>query len=195
MIKKYIKFILLLSLLSITCLCLMACGKDYSDEVYPEYLLEGARDNGFVASYRAYFAIENGNVNKISETKYDNLIYKDSDDHYEIVPEEYYSFEINAKTNNPSDWKYEQNRNNDKMYDTEILKNQLLDMNVSFWGNIYIHITKFDEYILIEVVNMNENNAILDSKYAIFYNNEMLQMENDIDLSSIRKIYKYNEDK
>lgn len=180
--------ILHISILLIVSLCLVSCSKNDSR---PEYLLKGAMDNGFVSAYRAYFAIENNEVTEISKTKYENYIYKDNV-HYKIVPKSYYLFEVNAETKDPSDWKYEQNNNNDEMYDTKILKNQLVDMDVSYEGKVDIQITEFDEYYLVEVASMDDANTVTDSKYAIFHNGEKLPMSENIDLSSIRDIYKYN---
>ncbi len=185
-----VKTISILSALFVVCIFLASCS--INDESNPEYLLEGARDNGFVASYRAYFAIENNSVTEISKTKYENFIYKDKDDHYKIVPQVYYSFEVNAKTKDPSEWDYEQSKYNDEAYDTEILKNQLVDMDVSYEGKVDIQITEFDEYCLVEVTSMDDANTIIDSKYAIFHNGEKLSMSEGIDLSSIRDIHKYN---
>ena len=182
----------IIAIISVCILCgifLTSCG---NNEIKPDYLLEGAMDNGFVPAYRAYFAIKNNEVAEISKTKYENYIYRDNN-HYEIVPESYYLFEVNAETKNPLDWEYEQNKYNDGMYDTEILKNQLLDMNVSFEGSVDIQITEFDEYILIEVANMNDANTVMDSKYAIFHEGKMLAIADDINLSSIRKIYRLKE--
>ncbi len=179
-----------IAIISICILCGMFLTACRDDGVKPDYLLEGARDNGFVPAYRAYFAIKDNKVTEISKAKYENYIYKD-DDHYKIVTKSYYLFEVNAETNDPSDWEYEQNKNNDEMYDTEILKNQLLDMNVNFEGNVDIQITEFDEYILIEVANMNDANTVINSKYAVFHDGEILSMPDDIDLSSIRDIHKY----
>ena len=183
------KAILIISALFVVCILLSACSEN---ETNPEYLLEGARDSGLVASYRAYFAIENNSVTKISKTKYENYIYKDNDNHYKIVPQSYYSFEVNAKTKDPLDWEYEQNKYDDETYEIDILKNQLLDMGVGYQGIIDIQITEFDEYYLIEVTSIDDDNTILDSEYAIFHDNEMLSIADDINLSSIRDIHKYN---
>lgn len=172
----------------VLCVFLTSCSVNESN---PEYLLEGAMDNGFVASYRAYFAIENKSVTKISKTKYENFIYKDKDNHYKIVPKVYYSFDVNAKTKDPSDWEYKQSEYDDEIYDIDMLKNQLLEMGISYEGEIGVQITEFDKYYLIEVTSLDDN-TIIDSKYAIFHNGEKLSIGDDIDLSSIRDIHKYN---
>ena len=72
-----------------------------------------------------------------------------------------------------------------------MLKNQLLEMGISYEGEIGVQITEFDKYYLIEVTSLDDN-TIIDSKYAIFHNGEKLSMRDDIDLSSIRDIHKYN---
>ena len=87
------KTILCMSVLLIASLCLTSCGKDTTS---PDYLLEGARDNGFVAAYRAYFAIDDNNITKISKKKYENFIYYDKIDNYDPVPKTYYRFEAHT---------------------------------------------------------------------------------------------------
>ena len=186
---KYRVLISTISTLFVACMFLISCSANESN---PEYLLKGASDNGFVASYRAYFAIENNSVTKISKRKYENFIYKDKENHYKILPQIYYSFEVNAKTNNPTDWECEQSKYNDETYDINILKDQLLDMGVSYEGKVDIQITEFDKYYIIEVTSLDDDNTIIDSRYAIFNNGEKLSMADDIILSSIQDIYKYN---
>lgn len=63
-------------------------------------------------------------------------------------------------------------------------------MNISFEGNISILITEFDDYKLIEVTNYDDSNMVLSSEYAVFHNDEKLSTSDDIDLSSIRYIYR-----
>ena len=53
---------------------------------------------------------------------------------------------------------------------------------------IDIFIIEFDGYNIIEVTQLNEYYA------AIFHNGEMLLTPDDMDLSSIRHIYKYKTD-
>ena len=79
------------------------------------------------------------------------------------------------------------------MYEIDTLTNQLSMMNISHSENSDIQIVKFDDYYLIEVENLDGNNTVVASEYALFHNGKKLSMEEDIDLSSIRNIYKYYE--
>lgn len=169
---------------------LTACSVNNSS---PEYLLKGARDNGFVASYRAYFAIENGSIFKISKAKYENYIYREDNKHYKIVPNEQYCFEAHAKDSDSLKWEYEQKYPENPVYEIDTLTKQLSMMDISHSENSDIQIVEFDDYYLIEVENLDGNNAVIDSEYALFHNDKKLSMEEDIDLSSIRNIYKYYE--
>lgn len=195
------KTILCISALLVASLCLTSCGKDMT---YPDYLLEGARDNGFVPAYRAYFAIDSNNVTKISKRKYDNFVYHDKIDHYDTIPEIYYSFVAHNSTigSPPSEWEYTQSKYDNIVYDIEILKKYLsmmdLQNNTLPAGfedpRIEIVIIEFDDYNIIEVTQLNEFNMVLAQKYAVFHNEEMLLIPDDMDLSSIRDIYKYKTD-
>lgn len=184
-----IKAISTISTLLFFSVLLTSCGLN---ESHPEYLIESARDNGFVASYRAYFAIENNNIKKISKGKYEKYIYKDRYDNYKIVPKDFYSFKVNAETKDPAEWEYESQYSVDKIYDTDVLIAQLKTMGISFEGRVDIEIIEFDDYYLIGVTSIDEDNTITDFRYAVFHNNKKLSMEQNLDLSDIRDIYKFN---
>lgn len=179
-----------MALLLVTGMTLLtACSANNSS---PEYLLEGARDNGFVASYRAYFAIENGNIFKITKAKYENYIYREDNKHYKLVPKEQYCFKAHAEDSDSLKLEYEQKYPENPVYEIDMLTKQLSMMDISYSGNSDIQIIKFDDYYLIEVENL-DGNTVIASAYAIFHNGEKLSMEEGIDLSSIRNIYKYYE--
>ena len=178
--------LLFIWLLIISCFLLTSCGEVKSE---PDYLLEGARDEGLMPSYRAYFAIDNDNITKISKREYEKLLYKkDQEHHYKIVPNKSYSFDVKAGTNKPSEWEFVPSQYNKTTYDEEMLKDQLSAMDVSYVGDVYILITEFEGYHIIEVKNMDEH-TVMDSQYAIFHDGEKLSTYENIDLSSIRCIY------
>ena len=56
-------------------LTLSACGGTGSSN--PEYLILCARDNGFGAAYRGYFAIDGDTVTELSKHRYEKLVYSD----------------------------------------------------------------------------------------------------------------------
>jgi lipoprotein len=188
--KIIFKIVLIISTVFIVAFFLISC---ITIENHPEYLLEGARDDGFVSSYRAYFEIGNNGVNEISKTKYENYIYKDKDNHYKIVPTEHCSFIVNAKTKYSSDWECEKCNSNNVAYDTETLAEQLKKMEISGEARLNVEISKFDDFCIIEVNGLDDSNTIINSKYAIFYKGEKLSMKRGIELSSIRNIYKYHQ--
>lgn len=180
-----------MALLLVTGMTLLtACSANNSS---PEYLLEGARDNGFVASYRAYFAIENGSIFKISKAKYENYIYREDNKHYKLVPKKQYCFKAHAENSDSLKLEYEQKYPENPAYEIDTLTKQLSMMDISYSGNSDIQIIEFDDYYLIEAENLDGNNTVIASEYAIFHNDEKLSMKEGIDLSSIRNIYKYYE--
>lgn len=169
-------------------LCIFKYIHNKQQNILPVYVLECARDNGFVPSYRGYFAIYNDEVKKISELKYEKLIRKNN---YKLITSQYYSITAESKSYDSSKWIYTQGQYNEKTYDIDILKSQLKKMNIRYQGDINIGITEFDNYYILEVDNV-DNHTILDSKYAIFCDSKMLLVSEDFDLNSIRSIYKYN---
>ena len=70
--KKKHKLLKTVSVISTLLVLLTACGTNSSK---PDYLLEGARDNGFIAAYRGYYAIKDETVKKISKRKYERYIH------------------------------------------------------------------------------------------------------------------------
>ncbi len=183
---KKTKILKMISVVSTMLVVLTACGVNSSK---PEYLLEGARDNGFIAAYRAYYAINDDTVKKISKRKYEKYVYREKA--YEHQGTTYYSINTTATSKDISAWEFEQNQYDDKTYDKQTLIDQLGAMGIEYEGKMYILVTVFDDYEIYEVKSLGENDMILDSKYAVFHNGNMLTMEGDPDLSSIRSIYRY----
>ena len=102
----------------------------YGDYKYPpKYLLENAGSGGILAFDTTYYAIDDDGVKKISEIRYNNLIFAE-DNHYSFVWEKYYNFEVNARSKDPSDWEYEISEFNDGFYDTDILTEQIKKWNL-----------------------------------------------------------------
>lgn len=181
------KFLIIFALF-IFCSFLISCSLT---ESYPEYLIESASDNGFVPSYRAYFAIKDNSIAKTSKAKYEHYIYEDKDNVYKTVSQKFYSFEVNAETEDPAAWEYEPDYSGDGVYNTDILIQQLQTMKICFKGKVDIEITEFDDYDLISVANMDKDNTVIDSQYTAFHGDEKLSMKEDLDLNSVRNIYKH----
>ena len=158
----------------------------------PKYLLENAGSGGILAFDTTYFAIDDDGVKKISEIRHNNLIFAE-DNHYSFVRDKYYNFEVNARSKDPSDWEYEISEFNDGFYDTDILTEQIKKMELSVDGKIDIEVTKFDDYYIVEVTQMEDDDfQVIDSYYAVFHNGERLAMKKNIELNSIRGVRKYS---
>ena len=158
----------------------------------PKYLLENAGSGGILAFDTTYFAIDDDGVKKISEIRHNNLIFAE-DNHYSSVWEKYYHFDVNARSKDPSDWEYEISEFNDGFYDTDILTEQIKKMELSVDGKIDIEVTKFDDYYIVEVTQMEDDDfQVIDSYYAVFHNGERLAMKKNIELDSIRVVRKYS---
>ena len=197
--KKFMKNSTIV-LIFICILCGIFLASYDNNSAKPDYLLEGALDNGFVPVYRAYHTIENDNIRRISKSKYEKYIYNGKKE-YGYIPTTYYSFDAFAKNINPSEWEYEQSEYDDVIYDINTLKTYLLKMQTGYWNvpsalgedKVHIIVTEFDDYAIVEANLVDYQNTIKDSKYAIFHNGNMLTAAKDLDLNSIRSIHKYKQ--
>ena len=186
---RVIKLICLIIIISSASALLSSCMTGKSR---PDYLLEGARDNGFVPAYRAYYAIEGDNIKKISKSKYENYIYKD--DHYKSFNESFTNYDVVAGSEDPSEWEYEIKYYSDDPYEIDALIGLLQDMNVSYTGNVFILVLWFDEYVIVEVTSLDGTNTVLGETFGLFRDGRKLDLPEGTDLSSIRTYYRYEQD-
>ena len=77
---------------------------------------------GFVAAYRAYFFIKGSKIRRVSVFRYEHsVIFGKRADDYEFFSPLYCVFDIEARDNDPSGWKIEQNKYEKERYDTDAL--------------------------------------------------------------------------
>lgn len=183
------KLVCMILILSVSCVLLSSCA---TSKNRPDYLLEGARDNGFVPSYRAYYAITGDTIKKIPKFMYENYIYKD--DHYKSFNEEFSNYDVVADSPDPSEWDYELMYYSNEPYDTDDLISHLQDMNVSYTGEVFVLVLWFDEYVIVEVTSLSDNNTVLGETFGLFRNGQMIDLPEGTDLSSIRTYYRYEHD-
>ena len=79
----------IITAIAVLCLYMTSC---LTSKPKPDYLLMGARDNGFVAAYRGYYAITGNSVEKISKTTYENYIYRD--DNFKMIGTDIISWDV-----------------------------------------------------------------------------------------------------
>ena len=179
------KMLSLLGLLGLLSLVLASCA---STSITPAYLVRAKRDEGLLIAYQAHFAIDEDSITKISSHQYESLTLGDNTQ-YDVIQPEVFSFDIESAGNDPAEWKYKQNEYDKKSYDINSLVSDLKQMNVSYTGQIYVLITIFDDYKIIEASNLS-NNTVLDSRYAIFKSNQMMPTPKNIDLSSLSRFHR-----
>ena len=174
----------------IACISLVSCvsaGKNAE----PEYLIKAKRDNGFVSAYKAFFALDGESLYKISERKYDDLTLGD-DSKYKVIQVDSISFDVRATGDDLSKWNvslpydYENQTN---PYTRESLINDLTQIGVTYRGSLYVLVTRFDDYKIVQVTNM-DGNSVIDESYALFKNGSKLPLSKNMDLSSISQIYR-----
>lgn len=176
------------------CLMLLSCvsaGKNAE----PEYLIKAKRDNGFVSAYKAFFALDGESLYKISERKYEVLTLGDNSKYKVIVPETI-SIDITAPGSDKLAWEvsfpsdYEmQAGSTTEPYTRETLIADLTKMEITYTGSLYVLVTRFDDYKIVQVTNL-DGNSVIDESYALFKNGSKLPLSKNMDLSSISQIYR-----
>lgn len=182
----------LLCIACAACLSLLSCvsvGVNFEPAHSPQYLIRAKSDNGFVIAYQAHFAVDGDSVSEISTREYEKLTLGDSSEYKEIRAKTY-AFDIKAAGNSPSGWQYVQNEYDDEVYDVQLLAKELSQMNLPYSGSLYVLITIFDEYKIIQVSNL-DGNVVLDESYAMFRNGRQLLLPKDASLCSLWRFHKY----
>ena len=161
----------------------------------PEYLIEGARDNGFVPAYRAYTAISGDHAKKIPSFRFDNLVYINKDAEYSHVRFEFHTYEGRAESTDPDTWVLEKNKYDKESFEIPSVIESLKQMDLTYTGDVYILVTEFDDYRIVQAESLGEYSTILDESFALFKNGEKLRLPDNVRLDSIRTIYKLTSQK
>ena len=184
----------LFGIVFIACISILSCVSTGMN-AEPEYLLKAKRDNGFISAYKAHFALDGESLYKISERRYEDLTLGEDSKYKMIVPDTM-SFDIDAPGSDKSKWtivlpdnNIPQEGNVTEPYTRESLIADLTQMGITYTGSLYVLVTRFDEYKIVQVTNM-DGNSVIDETYALFKNGSKLPLSRDIDLSSIWRIYR-----
>ena len=182
------KIFYLPAIICTACLMLLSCvSAGMGSE--PEYLIKAKRDNGFVSAYKAHFALDGENIYKISERKYDDLTLGE-DSKYKVIQVDSISFDVSATGDDLSKWNVSlpyDYKNQANPYTRESLINDLTQMGVTYRGSLYVLVTRFDDYKIVQVTNL-DGNSVIDESYALFKNGSRLPLSKNIDLSSIWQV-------
>lgn len=177
---------------SAVCLSLLSCvsvDTGFEQAHSPQYLIRAKSDNGFAAAYQAHFSVDGDAVSEISAREYEKLTLGDSSE-YKAINAKTYAFDINAAGNTPAAWQYVQNEYDDEAYDMQLLAKELSQMNLHYSGSLYVLVTTFDDYKVVQVSNLN-GNAVLDEAYAVFRNGKQLQLPKNARLCSLWRFHKH----
>ena len=63
-------------------------------------------------------------------------------------------------------------------------------MKLAYTGTVYVLITTFDEYKIIEAANL-DGNTLIDDSYIIFRNNVKLENSDALKLNQLSRFYKH----
>ena len=185
------KILLLLPAFCFFILTLTACGKDDSKAAYPSYIIMSGTDNGFVAASRAYFSVDDKEISKITEKRYEKLLYADKPE-YEIVMLGSYTFDVTANESDPGKWDYTEQKYGDDPYDTDSVIKDLKMMGEEFTGNGYVLVNVFDDYRIVEF-DLYEGDRITEKHFGLFIKDEMIMLPEGMKLDQLRKIHRLKE--
>lgn len=177
------KIVSLISLLSILCLMAVSCSSGNKSS----YVLMCGEDNGLVAAYRAYYELDGTTVKEIREDRFNNLVTKTDD--YKLINQTTYNFTADAKSSNASKWTITESGFDEELYDIGKLVKYLKKMDVYYTGDIYIKVSVFDSYTVIEVQRL-DGNTITDITTGLFKGSSMIKLQKGEMLKSLWKVYK-----
>lgn len=155
----------------------------------PAYLIRAKSDNGFVAAYRAYFALDGSSLREISQRSYEDLTLG-SGSAYQAITARTYSFDVSARGNDPLEWQYTQNEYDDKKHDTQLLIWDLKQMKLPYTGTLYVLVKTFDDYRVVLVAQM-DGNSVLDESYAMFRDEDRLDLPKGAKLYGLSDFYRH----
>ena len=198
------KIVYVLTLASVLCLALASCvsvgsgsgsssssgaGASSGTGKEPAYLIRAKSDNGFVAAYRAYFAVDGNSVSEISQRRYEDLTLG-SGSAYQAITAKTYSFDVSARSSDPLEWQYTQNEYDDKKYDTQLLIWDLKQMKLPYTGTLYVLVKTFDDYRVVLVAEM-DGNSVIDESYAMFRDEDRLALPKGAKLYGLSDFYRH----
>ena len=160
----------------------------------PRYYICARRDNGFVAAYRAYFFIKGSKIRRVSVLRYEHsVIFGKRADDYEFFSPLYCVFDIEARDNDPSGWKIEQNKYEKERYDTDALIALLKKTESTLKGYIELILHEFDGYQLIHMVRTDQagHGMHLGEQSLFFRDGNPIKIGSKIRLGSVRDFYRY----
>ena len=164
-------------------------SEDKKKAVEPAYLIRAKSDNGFVAAYRAYFAVDGNSVSEISQRRYEDLTLG-SGSAYQTITARSYAFDVTTRGSDPLEWQYKQNEYDDKKYDTQLLIWDLKQMKLPYTGTLYVLVKTFDDYRALLVAQM-DGNSVLDESYAVFRDEDRLALPKGAKLYGLSDFYRH----
>lgn len=192
------KMISVLTLACALCLVLASCVSSGSGSgsstgsgagKEPAYLIRAKSDNGFVAAYRAYFAVDGNVVSEVSQRRYEDLTLG-SGSSYQAITARSYAFDVSARGGDPLEWQYTQNEYDDKKYDVQLLIWDLKQMKLPYTGTLYVLVKTFDDYRALLVAQM-DGNSVLDESYAVFRDEDRLALPKGAKLYGLSDFYRH----
>ena len=160
----------------------------------PKYYICARRDNGFIAAYRAYFFIKGSKIKRVSGFRYEHSVTfgKRAGD-YEFFSPLYCVFDIEARDNDPSGWKIEQNKYEKERYDTDALIALLKKTEITLKGYIELILHEFDGYQLIHMARTDQegHGMLLGEQSLFFRDGNPIKIGSKINLGSVRDFFRY----
>jgi hypothetical protein len=152
-------------------------------------LIRARNDSGFVIAYQAHFAVDGDSIVEISSHRYEDLTLG-GDSRYERINARTCAFDVDATGGDPAAWSYTQNVYDTDRYDLQLLIGDLKRMDLPYSGSLYVLVTVFDEYRIVDVAAL-DGNAVLDESYAMVHGGRQMDLPKGIRLDSLRNFYRH----
>ena len=153
----------------------------------PAYLLYSGADNGFVASYRAYFALDGESFQKLREGVYRETKNKWE---YESFRPEYTNINVTTENDNTKEWIIRTTTG--KEYERETVIDLIKKVGIERTTYFFLQITEFDQYLLVYACNTDRDGfgTVLGRQSALFMDGRRIMLPKKTELISFREFYK-----
>ena len=166
--------------------------KRYHPKRNPKYLLYAGADNGFIAAYRGYFALDGNGFHVMRES----VFYKTKDrGNYESFKPSRLSVDVTTNGEDPKTWEFRPRSTDKENFDKEAIIDLARRMNVKCTKYFFFHIYEFDGYKIVYECNTDQDGhgLVLDQKSALFREGSELKLPKDVMMTSFREFYRLSE--
>ncbi len=166
--------------------------KSYRPKRNPKYLIYAGADNGFMAAYRGYFALDGNDFHVMRESVYYKIKGRGN---YESFKPAELSVDVTANGEDPKTWEFRPRLTDKENFDKDAIIDLARRMNVKPTKYFSFQVYEFDGYKSGHACNTDQDGygTILDQKNALFREGNELKLPKKVKMISFREFYRLSE--